>query len=249
MEPRVRQRYRPASSGRKLAISKRPLQPRTRPAGARRLPSLYQWPLRSAHPQHNRTGCPRATVSSCSCCSGLGARQGSVGRGQRAVSWVSPLHTENMLHTHGRSTPRHMLDTAAPPRTHNHMLQTVCAGQMPRLWCISHTRCVAHMLDRTCHCPGNTHIHTRHMLQVPRIGHTPTPLGHITLIVHTPHMLAGPPKPHTQRTEHTHATHAHTHTAKGLTTSSAAHLRALHPARPVSLVDTEIGGCLLGARH
>lgn len=42
----------------------------------------------------------------------------------------------------------------------------------------------------------------------------------------------GPQVPHTQCTEHTHA-HTHTPTAKGLTTSSAAQLRAPHPARPV----------------
>lgn len=102
-EPRARQRYWPASSGRKLAISKRPLQPRTRPAGVRRLPSLYQWPLRSARPQHNRRGCPRATVSSCSCCSGLGARQGSVGQGQRSVSPAAPC-LQRTCYTHDTST-------------------------------------------------------------------------------------------------------------------------------------------------
>lgn len=221
-EPRDRQRYWPASSGRKLAISKRPLQPRTRPAGVRRLPSLYQWPLRSARPQHNRTGCPRATVNSCSCCSGLGARQGSAGRGQRSVSPAAPcLQRTCCTHkTRARSThAKHLL----PLHGHTtHMLQTLCAGQMPPLWCRAHTRHIADMLHCTCHRRRNTR--TRHMLYVPRTGHTPHLRGtsHSQCIHYT--CRWGPPSP----THPVHRTHARTYTHAH---NQGAHHQLCGPAR------------------
>lgn len=92
-----------------------------------------------------------------------------------------------------------------------------------------HTRCVIHMLDWTCHCPR--HTYTAHVIGATYRAHA-TPRRHIILTVYTSYMLPGPPKPHAQCTEHTH-THTRTYTAKGLTTSSAAQLRALRPTRPV----------------
>lgn len=140
------------------------------------------------------------------------------------------LPTENMLHTQDTAR-QHMLNTCCPfTDTQPHAAEAMCRANAYPLVHSTHTRHIADMLDWTCHCLRDTH--TRYMLYVPRTGHTPHLWGtsHSQCIHHT--CWWGPQVPHTQCTEHTHA-HTHTPTAKGLTTSSAAQLRAPHPARPV----------------
>lgn len=132
-----------------------------------------------------------------------------------------------MLYTLGTSTSDTCWTPAAPRHTQNHMQQTLHAGQRP-LSGAHHTHGMWHTCWTGRAIVQDTHEYTAHVISITYRAHGTLWGTLLSQCIHHMCWLGFPS--HTQYKEHTHA---HAHTAKRLTTSSAAQLGALGPARPV----------------